>query len=153
MKTDVEAPKAEEPKEPKTPVQTAVADRDFSTEPPTLDECIATAMAVGLKSHELERMMRHYQARGWLLPGGLPVRDLRALMGSWMDRRREFEVKEHAVTDAQALRLLEEELSTFAARNPHADRWTQEQRDRREWLMGEIQARKDRMKPQMAVVA
>lgn len=153
IKTDAEAPPIEEPKGRKPPVQTEVADRDFSVDQPTLAECIATAMAVGLKSHELERMMRHYQARGWLLPGGLPVRDLRALMGSWKDRRREFEVKEQATSRAQALRLLEEELSAFGARNPHADRWTPEQRSRREWLMAQIQEMKDAMKPQMESVA
>jgi len=51
------------------------------------------------------------------------------------------------------LRLLEEELSAFGARNPHADRWTPEQRSRREWLMAQIQEMKDAMKPQMESVA
>jgi hypothetical protein len=57
--------------------------RDYSVHPPTLAECMAAAVSVGMREADVKRFMAHYGAQGWLFPNRLAIRSLPDAMGRW----------------------------------------------------------------------
>jgi len=66
--------------------------------PPSFEECIEMASAIGMDQRQVETFFTHYDSQGWKKGNGQPVTNIRSAMQAWKIREGKFEQKEAIAT-------------------------------------------------------
>ena len=132
----------QEPKNPRTHGSTPPLDTpliqplNLSTNPPSLEDCIKAASAIGMKREDIEACYHHYNGQGWKKASGIPLTNLSSVLARWKANASNFSKpndadasKTNKTPPWRRLELLKGMVSQFTARNPSPERWTAEQRE------------------------